>query len=74
MLESNAPVECTRSLLSSLLQNKHVMPKVIVHRHILTVYKEVLAADPQYTRLKLRLDKAWELLTKKRQRVYLKSD
>ena len=69
-LESNASVECTRSLLSALLTGEVALPNVTLHE--LPATPEITPPEPdlEQQRLKQRLGKAAKILQQKRARVH----
>ena len=69
-VESNASVECTRSLLTALLTGEIAPPEVSFHE--LPVAVEVVPPEPdaEPQRLKQRLGKAAKILQDKRARVH----
>ncbi len=70
LLESNAAVACTRSLITSLLTGKIVPPDIAYHE--LSAATPVVPPEPDLDleRLKQRLGKAGEILKQKRARIH----
>jgi DEAD/DEAH box helicase domain-containing protein len=68
-IESNASVECTKSLLIYLLKGIYEEPK-IKFRETLIDSKEIRLIDPEEERLKLKLKKSAEILKNKRNRIH----
>ena len=70
LVESNASVACTTSLLETMLTGKTILPAVTQHeippQHRIDAPEE----DAEFQRLKQRLSKAGEILKQKRTRVH----
>lgn len=70
LVESNASVECARSLLTALLTGEIVPPQVTMHEVATQPPIEPPLPDPELERLKLRLGKASQILQNKRARTH----
>jgi hypothetical protein len=70
LVESNASVACTSSLLTALLSGEVALPEVAFHE--LATMSGVVPPEPDadMERLKQRLGKAGEILKQKRARVH----
>ncbi|MGI9455094.1 MAG: DEAD/DEAH box helicase [Aeoliella sp.] len=70
LIESNASVACTRSLLKVLLTGQIVLPEIKLHE--VPVLSGVMVSEPDLDaeRLRKRLGQANEILKKKRSRVH----
>ncbi|MFH0881061.1 MAG: DUF1998 domain-containing protein, partial [Lentisphaerota bacterium] len=70
LVESDAAVTCTRSLLQALLTGKVVVPKITIVRRRLGPAVEPEPEDPAKLKLQARLSKASGILKKKRERQH----
>jgi ATP-dependent helicase YprA (DUF1998 family) len=70
LLESDAAIECTRSLLAALLDGRVVLPEVTMHRHPRASAVEPPPEDPEALLLRRRLDRAARVLDAKRKREH----
>jgi DEAD/DEAH box helicase domain-containing protein len=70
LVESDASVACTRSLLTALLTGEIVLPDVTSHELEQSQQVEPPQLDPDLERLKQRLGKASKILQDKRARVH----
>jgi DEAD/DEAH box helicase domain-containing protein len=70
LVESNASVACTTSLLETLLRGAVVMPRVTNHELPPRLHIDAPPPDAELERLKHRLGKAGEVLRAKRARIH----
>lgn len=70
LIESNAAIECTRSLIRNLLTGEEYIPEVKVDRQPLPPTIIPPEEDAEAKKLKARLNKAAELLKQKRERLH----
>ena len=70
LVESNASVACTRSLLTALLTGEVVLPDVTYHEVARSAPVTPPELDPELERLKQRLGKASKILQDKRARIH----
>jgi hypothetical protein len=70
LVESNASVACTSSLLTALLTGDIVLPEVAYHEVAASAPVTPPELDPELERLKQRLGKASKLLQDKRARIH----
>lgn len=70
LVESNASVACTRSLLTALLAGELVLPDVAYHEVARSAPVSPSELDPDLERLKQRLGKASKILQDKRARIH----
>lgn len=68
--ESNASVECTKSLIQVLLTGNIELPKIILHKHPSPKKVEQVAPNSEKIKLEKRLNRASSILQKKRDRIY----
>ena len=70
LIESDASLECTRSLLTALLEGRIVLPKVSVVRRIRGIAVEPPPVDEEAIKLQKRLAKSAQILKRKRERLH----
>ena len=70
LVESNASVACTRSLLTALTSGRIELPEVTSHALAPQPALVPPAVDAQQARLRQRLEKASQILKEKRARVH----
>jgi hypothetical protein len=69
-VESNAAVECSKSLLTWLLDKELVMPEVVIHETRVQPATEPPKPNIEAIKLNNRLQKASKILQKKRERQH----
>lgn len=69
LIESDAAVQCTRSLMTALLEKRIVLPEVTVSSTPL-VRHEAPAEDPEKARINRKLNRAARILRDKRERLH----
>jgi hypothetical protein len=70
LIESDAAIECTRSLLVALLDGRVIVPKVTVIRRARGPAVEPPPVDEEAIRLEKRLTRSAQILRKKRERTH----
>ncbi|HAM52990.1 MAG TPA: hypothetical protein DCP92_20680 [Nitrospiraceae bacterium] len=70
LIESNAAVECTISLIKNLLAGEEYMPVIKIEKQSLYPQITPPEEDQEVKKLTVRLNKAAELLKKKRERLH----
>ena len=70
LVESNASVACTKSLLDTLLANMVVLPEVTNHELPPRIRVDAPEEDADLRKLKERLGQAGKILKNKRARIH----
>ncbi len=69
LLVSNAAIECTRSILVSISSGEYYEPKVIIQAEPSGTVQKT-ETDEETERLKKRLERSFDILKSKRERIY----